>query len=99
MRRAIFFSAVVLMTLGTAASDRALAFTLPTPQVRVGSSILKASYGYTCLRWWEWRGALWVRSCWPAGYDPCWNAPGCGAPTADRPYWHGWGWTYGHLPW
>src|SRR6266851_10448724 len=100
MRRAMLGASAVLMSLTTTAllSDRALALPLSAPRVQTlsiaGSSIQKA--GYTCHRWWQWHGARWVRTCWPAGYDPCGNAPGCSPPTWHRPTWRGWGWTYGY---
>ena len=99
MRRAMLGASALVVSL--AISDRALPLPLSAPHVEAlaiaGSSIQRTAY--TCIRWWEWRGARWVRTCWPAGYDPCGNAPGCSPPTSHRPYWHGWGWTYPDLPW
>jgi hypothetical protein len=49
---------------------------------------------YVCHRWWQWHGARWVRTCWPAGQEPPygpWNGPGWYGPSVYdvgwfRPY-------------
>src|ERR1700730_7440849 len=68
-----------------------LILSLSDPRVHdlaiAGSPIQKA----WCRRWWQWHGARWVRSCWPAGYDPCGYARGCAPPTWHHPYWRPWG--------
>src|SRR6516165_8172493 len=92
MRRVKYAASVALITLGATGllADRSLA--LPLPDLRAhnlaaGSPIQKAS----CRRWWQWQGARWVRSCWPAGYDPCPYSRGCSPPTPRHPYWRPWG--------
>jgi hypothetical protein len=98
MRRVIYATSAALITLGTTGSlaDRSLALPLLEPRVNIvaiaGSPVQRAAY--ICRRWWQWRGARWVRTCWPAGYDPCWNAPGCSPPTPQYPFWRPWGWPY-----
>ena len=98
MRRVIYATSAALITLGTTGSlaDRSLALPLSEPRVNIvaiaGSPVQRAAY--ICRRWWQWRGARWVRTCWPAGYDPCWNAPGCSPPTPQYPFWRPWGWPY-----
>ena len=78
MRRATLAASAALITLGATGSlaDRSLALPLSDPRVHdlaiAGSPIQKA----WCRRWWQWHGARWVRSCWPAGYDPCGYARG-----------------------
>jgi hypothetical protein len=79
MRRATLAVSAALITLGAIGSlaDRSLALPLSNPRVHdlaiAGSPMQKA----WCRRWWQWHGARWVRSCWPAGYDPCGYARGC----------------------
>jgi hypothetical protein len=96
MRRVVFAASVTLITMGTTGllADRSLALPLSDPRVYnlaiAGSPIQKA----WCRRWWQWEGARWVRSCWPAGYDPCGYAPGCSPPTRKHPYWRPWGGPY-----
>ena len=93
MRRATLAACAALITLGATGSlaDRSLALPLSDPRVHdlaiAGSPIQKA----WCRRWWQWHGARWVRSCWPAGYDPCGYARGCAPPTWHHPYWRPWG--------
>src|ERR1700738_823491 len=93
MRRATLAASAALITLGATCSlaDRSLALPLLDPRVHdlaiAGSPIQKA----WCRRWWQWHGARWVRSCWPAGYDPCGYARGCAPPTWHHPYWRPWG--------
>ena len=93
MRRATLAASAALITLGATGSlaDRSLALPLSDPRVHdlaiAGSPIQKA----WCRRWWQWHGARWVRSCWPAGYDPCGYARGCAPPTWHHPYWRPWG--------
>ena len=93
MRRVNYAASVALITLGTTGllADRSLALPLSDSRVRnlaiAGSPIQKAS----CRRWWQWQGARWVRSCWPAGYDPCPYSHGCSPPTPRHPYWRPWG--------
>ena len=91
MRRVVFGACVALIALGVGfPADHSLA--QPLADLRVhdlaeGGLIQKA----TCRRWWQWHGARWVRSCWPSGYDPCGNSPGCSPPTWKHPYWRPWG--------
>jgi hypothetical protein len=97
MRRVIYATSAALITLGTTSlADRSVALPHPEPRVIIsamaGSPIQRAAN--ICRRWWQWRGARWVRTCWPAGYDPCWNAPGCSPPTPQYPFWRPWGWPY-----
>ena len=98
MQRVRYATSAALIILGTTGSlvDRSLALPLSEPRATIlaipGSPIQTAAY--TCRRWWQWRGARWVRSCWPAGYDPCGNAQGCSPPTPDYPAWRPWGWPY-----
>jgi hypothetical protein len=93
MRRATLAVSAALVALGVTGSlaDRSLALPLSDPRVHdlaiAGSSMQKA----WCRRWWKWEGARWVRSCWPAGYDPCGYARGCAPPTRQHPYWRPWG--------
>jgi hypothetical protein len=102
MRRVMFAASVALMIPGTIGflADRSLAVPLSDFQVytlaTAGRDIQDVAY--ICHRWWQWHGARWVRSCWPAGHDPCWNAPGCSPPTWYRPSWQGWGWPYWYWP-
>src|ERR1700730_12594934 len=87
MRRATLAASAALITLGATGSlaDRSLALPLSDPRVHdlaiAGSPIQKA----WCRRWWQWHGARWVRSCWPAGYDPCGYARGCAPPNVAPP--------------
>src|SRR5437764_10766164 len=96
MRRVKFAAFIVLMMVGTTGSlpDRSLALPLSDPGLHIlamtGNPLQRARY--VCHRWWQWHGARWVRSCWPAGNDPCWNAPGCDPPNWNRPTWRAWGW-------
>src|SRR5947209_16337081 len=91
MRRVMFAAFAALITLGT--TDRSLALPISHPGLHIlgtaGTPVQRA--GYVCHRWWQWHGARWVRGCWPAGYDPCWNAPGCSPPNWHRPTWRAWG--------
>ncbi|SRR5712691_13516328 len=62
--------------------------------VAIAQTAVAQDIAYICHRWWQWHGARWVRSCWRAGHDPCWNAPGCNGPDWYSPNWYGWGWQY-----
>src|SRR5262249_41094158 len=97
MRRAILAASAALITLGAIGSLADRSFALPLSDLVhslaiTGSPIQKASG----RRWWKWHGARWVRSCWPAGYDPCGYARGCSPPTWNHPTWRPWGgpWPY-----
>jgi hypothetical protein len=46
---------------------------------------------YVCHRWWQWHGAQWVRTCWPAGQEPLygsWNGPGWYEPSVFDLGWY-----------
>ena len=102
MRRVNYAASVALITLGTTGllAERSLALPLPDlrenrPIARVAETQLQleapSKRQASCRRWWQWQGARWVRSCWPAGYDPCPYSHGCSPPTPRHPYWRPWG--------
>jgi hypothetical protein len=55
------------------------------PSIGIAESSFVQHVRYVCHRWWQWHGARWVRTCWPAGQEPLYLVP-----------WNGYGWAY---PW
>jgi hypothetical protein len=94
MRRVIFAASAALASTISFPVDRSLALPLPESHVLTTAGGDLQNVAQICHRWWQWQGARWVRSCWPAGHDPCWNAPGCSPPIWHRPNWQGWGGLY-----
>jgi hypothetical protein len=69
------------LTVGGVLWSPAYSSDLPTTVARRSAARATA---YVCHRWWQWHGARWVRSCWPAGQEPLygnWNGPGWYEPS------------------
>jgi hypothetical protein len=92
MRRAGFAVAISLMIAANAPPQtraESLILTVPStlstadPQPSMIQDVT-----YICHRWWQWRGARWIRSCWQQGRDPGWHGPGWFGPAWNAPDWH-----------
>jgi hypothetical protein len=98
MRRAGFAAAISIMIAANAPPPtRADALTLAVPSALSTADSQPSmiqDVAYICHRWWQWRGARWIRSCWQQGRDKGWHGPGWHDPGWFEPAWNAPDWQY-----
>ena|ERR1700722_9141656 len=92
LRTGCTFAVGLVLTASALPQSRAQALTLTAAPFALAMASGKTSVvqnaAYICHRWWQWRGARWVRSCWRTSQEPGWPGPVGIGPAWNHPDWH-----------